>query len=224
MYFSSEAYDDYGPDHLNEDGSYNRDGYKNHRSFQIADPLDWDIIEALDTDVGLEDFDEADVTRVEKAYFTSDDEFTQAVAEGRLKPEDLEDAKATEAEQSAQLFEAATRAVYQLSNGGIRRKWYCHDDSMGFYDSVWQFVEYEAYGDDDMLPDMIRFAPEGGHRMFFINRLAFDYISLPSHILKRSWLDARENEIDSFDPDAKSAAKRSISIDATGKKSRRRKT
>jgi hypothetical protein len=60
--------------------------------------------------------------------------------------------------------------------------------------------------------------------MFFINRLAFDYISLPSHILKRSWLDAREEEIDSFDPDVKSAAKRSISSDATGKKSRRRKT
>lgn len=223
VYFSSEAYDDYGPDHLNEDGSYNRDGYKNHYSFQIADPLDWHIIEALDTDVGLEDFDEADVVRVEKAYFTSDEEFTQAVAAGHLAPEDLEDAKATEAKQRAQLYEAATKAVYQLSNGGIRRKWYCHDDSTGFYNSVWQFIEYEAYGDDDMLPDMIRFAPEGGHRMFFINRLAFDYISLPSHILKRSWLAAREEEIDSFDPDIKSAAKRSISRDATRKKSRRRK-
>lgn len=223
LYFSSEAYDYYGPDHCNEDGSYNRDSYKNHYSFQIADPLDWEIIKALDTDVGLEDFDEADIARVEKAYFTSDEEFTQAVAEGRLKPEELEDAKATEAKQRAQLFEAATMAIYQLSDGGVRRKWYCHDDSMDFYNSVWELIEYEAYGDDDMLPDMIRFAPEGGHRMFFINRLAFDYISLPSHILKRSWLDAREEEIDSLDPDLQAAAKRALSNDSPARKPRRRK-
>jgi transcriptional regulator with XRE-family HTH domain len=223
LYFSSEAYDDYGPDHCNEDGSYNRNSYKNHYGFQIADPLDWDIINALDTDVGLEDFDEADIARVEKAYFTSDEEFTQAVAEGRLKPEDLEDAKAAEAKQRAQLFEAATMAIYQLSNGGTRRKWYCHDDSMDFYNSVWELIEYEVYGDDEILPDMIRFAPEGSHRMFFINRLAFDYISLPSHILKQSWLDAREEEIDSLDSEVQTV-KRAISNDPAAKKPRRRKT
>lgn len=224
LYFSSEAYDDYGPEHRNKDGSFNRGGYKNHYEFQIADPLDWDIINALATDgVGLEDFAETDIERVQKAYFTSDEEFAQLITDGHLKPEDLEAAKAAESKQCERLFEAATKGIYQLSNGGVQRKWYCHDDGMDLYNSVWELIECEAYG-DEMLPEMIRFSPEGSHRMFFINRVGFDYISLPSHILKRSWLDAREEEIDSFDPEVQVATKLAVSNNPSRKKPRRRKT
>ena len=40
-YFSSEAYDDYGPEH---------DTYADHVSLQMPDPRDWEIVEALAAD------------------------------------------------------------------------------------------------------------------------------------------------------------------------------
>jgi transcriptional regulator with XRE-family HTH domain len=58
VYFSSEAYDDFGPEH----GTYS-----NHTDLQIPDARDWEIIESLAADgVGLEDFEPADVERVRK--------------------------------------------------------------------------------------------------------------------------------------------------------------
>src|ERR1700730_13723502 len=56
LYFSSEAYDTYGPEH----GTYTE-----HTSLQMPDSRDWEIVEALRHDIGLEDFDRADVQRVQ---------------------------------------------------------------------------------------------------------------------------------------------------------------
>jgi transcriptional regulator with XRE-family HTH domain len=53
LYFSSEAYDDFGPHKYRE--IYLKQ-YK--RSPQLPDARDWDIIESLCHDVGIEDFDE----------------------------------------------------------------------------------------------------------------------------------------------------------------------
>jgi transcriptional regulator with XRE-family HTH domain len=221
LYFSSEAYDDYGPEHRNDDGSYNREGYKNHIEWQIADPHTWEILECLAYDgVGPEDFEEADIKRVEKLIRISDEEYAQLVADGHIKAEDLESEKAKNEKQASQLFEAATDIVYQLSNGGVLRKFnaYSGDDEK-LYNAVYQFIEYE-FSDDEIMPEMIRFALEGSHRMIFINRLAFDYMSLPTHQLKRGWLEAQEEMIDSFDPDVQEAAKLAVANDArpAGKK------
>jgi|SRR6516162_8538410 len=57
LYFSSEAYDTYGPEH---------DTYADHVEVQIPDTRDWEIVEALEHDIGLEDFDRADVQRVQQ--------------------------------------------------------------------------------------------------------------------------------------------------------------
>src|SRR5215831_11041382 len=162
LYFSSEAYDDYGPEHLNDDGSYNREGYKNHVEWQIADPHTWEILECYAHDgVGLEDFEEDDVKRVEKLFHISDEEYAQLVADGHIKAEDLESEKRDNEERASQLFEAATDIVYQLSNGGVRRKFnvYSGDDEK-LYNAVYQFIEYES-DDDELMPAMMRFALEG---------------------------------------------------------------
>ena len=57
VYFSSEAYDDCGPEH----GTY-----KEHASFKMPDSRDWEIVEALEHNTGLEEFDPADVQRVQR--------------------------------------------------------------------------------------------------------------------------------------------------------------
>lgn len=56
LYFSSEACDDYGPEH---------DKYVEHIQIQMPDPRDWEIVEALSCDgFGLDDFADDDVQRV----------------------------------------------------------------------------------------------------------------------------------------------------------------
>ena len=81
LYFSSEAYDTYGPEH---------DTYADHVEVQIPDTRDWEIVEALEHDIGLEDFDRADVQRVQQMIMITDEQYAQLVADGRIKPEDLE--------------------------------------------------------------------------------------------------------------------------------------
>src|SRR6266481_8622281 len=73
LYFSSEAYDTYGPEH---------DTYTNHASLQMPDSRDWEIVEALEHDIDPEDFDRADVQRVQRMIMITDEQYAQLVADG----------------------------------------------------------------------------------------------------------------------------------------------
>jgi hypothetical protein len=72
LYFSSEAYDTYGPEH---------DTYTNHASLQMPDSRDWEIVEALEHDIDPEDFDRADVQRVQRMIMITDEPYAQLVAD-----------------------------------------------------------------------------------------------------------------------------------------------
>lgn len=83
LYFSSEAYDDYGPEH--------RD-YEGHVLLQMPDTRDWEIVEALsdgDENV-LSEYSTDDVRRVSEAVMITDDQYEVLLAEGRIRPENLE--------------------------------------------------------------------------------------------------------------------------------------
>ncbi len=60
LYLSSEAYDDYGPEH-------NEPGYEHGTPYAVPDGRDWEIIERLTAEIGTSDFAEEDVDRVVKA-------------------------------------------------------------------------------------------------------------------------------------------------------------
>jgi transcriptional regulator with XRE-family HTH domain len=86
LYFSSEAYDDFGPEH---------GAYPNHTTLQLPDARDWEIIEALAAGgMGLEDFDPNDVQRVREMIMISDEQYEKLVADGVIKAEDLENERA----------------------------------------------------------------------------------------------------------------------------------
>jgi hypothetical protein len=94
-----------------------------------------------------------------------------------------------------QLFKAATKTIYQLSNGGAQREFKAFGDA-ALYNAVYQLIEYES---ELLAPGMVRFEVEDSDRMIFINQRAFDYISLPSHQLKRGWMEVHEEELDEYD-------------------------
>jgi len=174
LYLSSEAYDDYGPEHHDA-------GYKEGTPLQFPDPRDWEIIECLACDdVGIDDFAELDVKRIEEAVTITEQQYATLIADGYIKPENLEAEKTKNAAVTEEIFEMATSVVYQLSNGKRRRV------------SVMFCNLYEAFGDlvedggENFDKDSSILLQNGYHRSVFINPDAVDYISIPTHLLDKS--------------------------------------
>jgi transcriptional regulator with XRE-family HTH domain len=191
LYFSSEAYDDFGPEHRTyaDVGSEYRT-YNEHVSLQLPDSRDWEIVEALQHGDGLEDFDEADVQRVQERIMITDEQYAQLVAEGNIKPEDLESERKENQEETDRIFKLASTTTYQLSTG--QRRDVCVYDAKDLYDAFWELIELEG----ELSAEMIRISPEGRHRIIFINKAALDYISVPTHHYEAGSVEAAAAAID----------------------------
>ncbi|MDP1602728.1 MAG: hypothetical protein Q8M03_05630, partial [Legionella sp.] len=177
LYFSSEAYDDYGP----ED-----DAYSDHINFQMPDARDWEIVEALwDGGGDLEDFSPSDVKRVQERIMITDEQYDKLVADGLIKPGDLENERAKNQDETDRIIQLATHVVYQLSSGKKRSVWV--DDDYATYNAFYDLTEFAGGGPAS---DMIRVAAEGRHRIVFINKSALDYVSIPTHRYEAGAIEA----------------------------------
>lgn len=113
FYFSSEAYDTYGPDH---------EDYELATPIQMPDTRDWAIIEAIrDEEIAAGDytldFAEHDLERVRRKIMITDEQFDELVAEGAIKPEDLATERATRAAESDQIMALAYTVTIHFSTG-----------------------------------------------------------------------------------------------------------
>src|SRR6185295_7967837 len=100
---------------------------------QMPDPRDWEIVEALEHHSGLEDFDPADVRRVEQRIMITEEQYALLIADGIIKAEDLETERKKNQEETNRIFKLASTTTYQLSNGQ-RRDVYV-DDEEGLYNA-----------------------------------------------------------------------------------------
>ncbi len=196
LYFSSEAYDDYGPEQvLNRNPQVARNDY-GQPDIQLPDNRDWEIIECLPDGFGLEDFDPAEVERVSKMVQITDEQYKQLVADGLIKSEDLETERAKNDATTQRIFDLANNVHYRLSTGQ-ERSIYIHDTD-ALYNAFWELIELETnHADTD--DDMIHFPVEGYHRSIFINKGAVDYISIPAHQFEKGRIDQLAQEIDAFE-------------------------
>ena len=167
LYFSSEAYDTYGPEH---------DTYTDRALLQMPDSRDWEIVEALELDTGLEDFDRADVQRVQQMIMITEEQYAQLVADGDIKPDDLENERKKNQKETDRIFKLASTTTYQLSTGQ-RRDVYVDGDEDLYY-AFYGLIELEGGEPAD---DMILLKAEGRHRIIFISKIALDYVSIPTH-------------------------------------------
>jgi transcriptional regulator with XRE-family HTH domain len=171
VYFSSEAYDDCGPE-----GEVFRD-YPDHVSIQMPDTRDWEIVEALASDgVGLEDFDPVDVERVTGRVMITDEEYEKLVADGQIKPEDLESEREKNQKKTDLIFALASKTTYQLSSGERRRVYV--DGAERLYRAFSELIDFDG---GESPNGMIVLAAEGWHRTIFINKGALDYVMVPTH-------------------------------------------
>lgn len=185
LYFSSEAYDTYGPEH---------DTYTEHASLQMPDSRDWEIVEALEHDIGLEDFDPADVRRVQGMIMITDAQYAQLVADGMIKSEDLENERKKNQEETDRMFKLASTTTYQLSTG-VRRDVYV-DQEEDLYNAFYELIEFEGGEPAD---DMILLQAEGSHRIVFINKSALDYVSIPTHQYEAGSVEAAAVALEGMD-------------------------
>ena len=187
LYLSSEAYDDYGPEH-------DEPGYREGTPVQFPDSRDWEIIECLACDSeGIEDLAEEDVERVKKAVMITDRQHTKLVADGCIKPEELEAEKVKNTRTTNEIFEMATSVVYQLSTGKRR---FVNVTDCNLFEAFGNLVDDGGENFDE--GSSILFQSEGYHRSVFINPDAVDYISIPTHLLGRSSDDTSAEMLDEF--------------------------
>lgn len=172
LYFSSEAYDDFGPMH----GSY-----KEESPIQLPDPRDWAIIECIEYEMGLEDFDPDHVRRV-CSLLGLDEEIADGEAE--LSPHCRESLE--------QIFERAKDVRYQLSTGEVRKVYV--DCNRALYKAFWELLDLDPHYVDQPAPILLN--AEGRHRIVYLNPEALDYVSVPSHKLEDSRLEFYAESLD----------------------------
>jgi len=183
LYFSSEAYGDYGPEHGE---------YEDYIDLQMPDSRDWEIVEAIACDgVGLEDFAEADVQRVSKQIMITEEEYEQLVIDGLIAPENLESEKARNQKETDRICALATRVTYQLSSG-LRRS----VELEGFDDLFEVFGPLLEDFDDELDDEFVKFPIVQWHRIAFINKHELDYVMLPSHRFEQGRLEMEAKLLD----------------------------
>jgi transcriptional regulator with XRE-family HTH domain len=184
LYFSSEAYDTYGPEHGD---------YTEHADLLMPDTRDWEIVEALGCDGDLDDFDPADVQRVKERIMITDEQYERLVADGRIKLEDLENERQKNQKETDRIFELATKVTYQLTTGQKRHVYI--DEHESLYNAFYELTEFEGGEPAD---NMIRLEAEGRHRIIFINKSALDYVAIPTHQYVSGRNDAEATDLEAL--------------------------
>lgn len=190
LYFSSEAYDDFGPEH-------GTDKYDDHVSLQLPDNRDWEIVECISSDLGYEDFDEADVQRVQGRIMITDAQYKELVADGRIKAEDLEEERKNNTDDTDRIFELANNIIYQLSTGE-RRSVFIEGSDEDVFGAFYPLIDFGDMHEDD---EMILFSNAGYHRTIFINPLALEFVSLPTHKFEAGSLEIEAETLDALGDD-----------------------
>ncbi|RSB89175.1 helix-turn-helix domain-containing protein [Burkholderia cenocepacia] len=177
IYFSSEAYDTYGPE-----------DYDDHLGVLPDDDF-WTIIEQADFIEPLDD--ELDAERIAEVLgnvYLTDDALDELVKSGKVDECDREKVRKEASERSQELSERATTISWQLTSGKVRREY------VGEIEAVYSALHaIESYND---LEPMICLSLEGYHRTVFIASEEIDYLCVPKHKYREAELRAAEAELD----------------------------
>ncbi|MFT4089200.1 MAG: hypothetical protein QM645_00615, partial [Asticcacaulis sp.] len=191
FYFSSEAYDTYGPEH--------RD-YKLATPIQMPDTRDWAIVEAIEAgaDDYMSDFAKEDIERVRRQIEITDEQFDELVSNGIIKPEDLAVEKVVRAAETDKIIALAHTVTIQFSTGKRREITYV---DCNLFECIEPLIDihYSCGAKDYDEPNMIRLPYEGYDRTAFFNLNVLDYISFPTHKIEEDKVKSRDDWLIDYD-------------------------
>lgn len=179
VYFSSEAYDDYGPE---------ADRYQEPVGIFPDDDF-WCVAEVFDELSDFEDEFDPEVLASAKAKLTlTDAELDGLIAAGHVKPEEREKVRCEADEQTKELIARARNVSWQI--GSCRRDEPA-PDGKELYEQFW-WLEEDAAAHERML----FLVTEGYHRTIVINLGALDYICIPAHKFREGQLEDAETALE----------------------------
>lgn len=182
VYFSSEAYDTYGPDDQE---------YPDHLGLLPDDDF-WKIVEFQETPDLLEgEIEQKRIDEVLSQICLTEERLEKLIVDGHVTPEDRESTMSESAARIAELMDRASKVCWQFSSGQIRREY--APESKLLYE-VFSLITSD--NDDSLLDPTIYLPLEGYHRTIVITGSALDYISIPKHKFNEGLIECAEQEID----------------------------
>ncbi|MBD9386607.1 helix-turn-helix domain-containing protein [Agrobacterium sp. AGB01] len=167
IYFCSEAYDDFGPEHKT---------YEFPSSLRYPDNRDWEIIESIVCDFDDGKYDAESVAQLTRTLCgPPDDVIEQDLAAGRVSIAQVEEMKRKVPLVLDEAENLALLCVYQISPGK-RRKIFI-DSDRNIYDAFSDIYSGEympSYGSKYV-------EGVGYHHYLFMNPTVLDFISVPTH-------------------------------------------
>lgn len=182
VYFSSEAYDTYGPDDQD---------YPDHLGVSPDDDF-WKIVEFQETPDLLEgEIEQERIAEVLSQICLTNERLERSIADGHVTSEDRESVAAESAKQAAELTDRACNVCWQFSSGQVRRE--PATESKLLYE-VFSPIRADS---DDLPGDLTFYLPlEGYHRTIVISGSALDYIWIPKHKFYEGLIDCAGQELD----------------------------
>ncbi|WP_196486840.1 helix-turn-helix domain-containing protein [Burkholderia stagnalis] len=173
IYFSSEAYDTYGPEE-----------YEDHLGILPEDDF-WKIIEHREMPEFLDG--EVDAQRISEVLANidlSDEALDDLVKVGEIAEGEREQARIDLNERVNELFERATTISWQLSSGKQRREY--------IGDAKDVFLTLNLLEEDGGFDSMICLPLEGYHRTIYVSPRELDYLYVPKHRYREAELEVLE--------------------------------
>lgn len=178
IFFSSEAYDDYGPE---------VDRYDKVLGIFPDDDF-WRVAEVFDYLSDVEDeFDPVFLADAKAKLTLTDAELEELIANGSVKPEDRQKVRAEVDERTEKFIARACNVTWQMGN--CRRDVLAPDSRQLFERFGWLEEDSDAHEGPIFL------ITEGYHRTIVINPTALDYICIPAHKLREGEIEEAESEL-----------------------------
>lgn len=179
IFFSSEAYDDFGPEAELYD----------HGPGTFPDDIFWEVVERIEDPDALDEFSPDVVKDVLERSVLTEEQLEELINSGKVREEERGKVRHDADKLTDQLSEFASSVVWQLSNG-MKRSVYFDSDSDIF--AVASELEILEVGESEML----YLNAEGYHRGIFVNPASVDYFTFPTQRLNRGMVQEREQSID----------------------------
>lgn len=179
VYFSSDAFDTFGPEK-----------YKDWLEVNRVEDEEWLVIENIECLEHVTDLiGEQKVENYVKKILLSEEELDALIEQGHINKEDRENVKRDASKQLKKLYARATEIQWQFVNGKVRKEQVLNDRKL-----------YEAFScleiDPEDADELIYLSVERYHRSIFINTSELDYIFIPAHKFNYGRLKTLEEELD----------------------------
>ena len=176
VFFSSEAYDDFGPE-----------SYEDQLGIFPDDEF-WEVVENLEY---LECFSDEHLSgKFEEAVLgqirLTEEQINELIKSGDIAEEDREKVRNEITENTEKFLARARNIVWQFSSGQVRSVYCLEDDLIN-----------EVFTSLEKTEDKTIYLPvEGYHRSIYINAEAIDFISVPTHKFHAGELENIEKNLD----------------------------